>query len=366
MQAAPPPPQVDRPPPPPPSIPHASSTIPWSAHEIEIAPPPSYWAFNPSVIRTPDGRWLCAVRCANYHLDADAGGKATVPVAGPVSPSGEPLAPVPLGRVMPKTVYNRSFMVTLDPRSLRAIADVEMHELDGLPRVPVIIRGYDDVRLTWTAQDGLTAIANVAHFRTEQWREMCALKLDERYQIVDATPLRGSWSDNHQKNWTPFVGTSQLRMLFSVERGGIHTRTGQILKPRPRHVTEVDPTIGTHPSIYAGAEKITLRGGTQLIRIAPHPNGRWLALAHGVSEAVGGIWYWHVWYSIDDDGQLLSRSDPMKLSDGRIEFAAGLALDPDTGRLVVSYGVGDDHCMLGVTKLEAVMKILKPVKGRRP
>ena len=133
MQAAPPPPQVDRPPPPPPSIPHASSTIPWSAHEIEIAPPPSYWAFNPSVIRTPDGRWLCAVRCANYHLDADAGGKATVPVAGPVSPSGEPLAPVPLGRVMPKTVYNRSFMVTLDPRSLRAIADVEMHELDGLP-----------------------------------------------------------------------------------------------------------------------------------------------------------------------------------------------------------------------------------------
>jgi hypothetical protein len=75
-----------------------------------------------------------------------------------------------------------------------------------------------------------------------------------------------------------------------------------------------------------------------------------------------GKHYWHVWYLVDYDGQLLATSEAFKL-DGSvgIEFAAGLAHDPDTGELVVSYGIEDDSAWLGVTTLDAVLAMLSPV-----
>lgn len=334
-----------------PSIQPIESVIPWLPLEIQLDVPTGFWAFNPSVIRMPDGQLMCSVRCANYHLDANAGTSAMKPGTN-----------VPLGRVMPTVVYNRNMMVTLDPKTMKTVTISEMQELDGAPRVPVTVRGYDDLRLAWTAQDGLCAVANVAHLREHEAREMCVLKIHpQTHNIIGVHPLRGPWSETAQKNWSPFTGTGQLRMLYSVERGGIHTRAGRILEPRPRHELEPVTHANVGPSIFAGAEKITLRGGTQLVRITPYP-GRWLGLAHGVSDVgESGLHYWHCWYVTDEKGRLLERSRPMKLSSSRIEFAAGLALEPDTGRLVVSYGVGDDRAMLAVTRLDAVIKLLRKV-----
>ena len=69
--------------------------------------------------------------------------------------------------------------------------------------------------------------------------------------------------------------------------------------------------------------------------------------------------YWHVFYLVDGRGKTLSMSDPLKLAENGIEFAAGLAIDGD--RAVISFGVDDMECKLGETKLSAVMEILRPV-----
>lgn len=346
---------------------HVSSVIPWDTMPVELDVPTGYWGFNPSIALTPDGKWLCTVRCANYHLDESAGTSATK-IAQADDPAVikagiEPGTVIPVGRVMPSVVYNRNMMVTLDPKTLKTITMSEMLEHDGEPRIPVFIRGFDDLRLTWTAQDGLCAIGNAAHFSEKEPREICALIISHKtHHIIGAKPLRGPWSELSQKNWSPFHNTGQLRLLYSVERGGIHTRSGRILEPRDRS-DESEPTMmaGGRPSVFAGGERITLRGGTQLVRIAPYP-GRWLSLAHGVSDAAElGLQYWHCWYTTDDNGTLLERSQPMKLSSARIEFAAGLALEPETGRLVVSYGMGDDRAMLGVTRLDSVLRLLRPI-----
>ena len=294
--------------------------VSWREQRIDFDPPESFWAFNPSILQLPDGRLLCTMRCANYHRV--------------------------MGLRLPSAITNRNFMLEIDPLTLRVSARVEMQDLDPRPRIASRIVGYDDLRLTWTQRDGLCAIANSAHFGNGHRRDMVALDLDDHCQIVRATSLVGEWSREHQKNWAPFVGTDELRLVYSVERGGVHTRDGRVA---PVH----------------GIERYRLRGGSQLIQIEPARDPkRWLGIAHGVKdpsrESNTRRDYWHVFYMTDDEGHMLACSPPCKLSSYPIEFAAGLALDPTSGRLIVSYGLEDDRAMLGIVELDAVLGILRP------
>lgn len=323
-----------------------SEWLPWKAHNLAIRVPRGFWAFNPSVLRTPDGRWLCAIRFANYHMSIDA------------------------HEVPRSPIVNRNLMAVLDPASWKIRSVREICELDGHSRFPAHVAGYDDVRLTWTDDDGLCAIANTAQLSPYQRREIVTLDFDERYQIIGAHPLRGPWSKLHQKNWTPYTGTKQLRLLYSIERGGIHLRSGRLLEPHPtrRPPIEALEIIEDKLPVLAGGDGLTMRGGTQLIALG---DGRWLGLGHMTSyrlhpepgettASARGYHYWHVFYTVDVCGHLLDVSDGFKIENVRIEFAAGLALDPDSGALVISYGIDDERSMIGITELDAVLERLKP------
>lgn len=345
-------------------IQEASRVLRWTTSRLQIAPPDGYWAFNPSIIRLPDGRWLCSVRTANYHLPETAGGTA-IRLEELALDGSERVGcvAVPQGRHSPKIVFNRNVMLELDPTTWATTRQTEIEERDGGERELVPVRGYDDLRLAWTARDRLCAIANVNHFKASAPREICVLDLDDDHHIVRAQPLRGTWSEIAQKNWTPFVGTGSLRLVYSVERGGIHTRIGRIVSPREKNMAERELRAGGQPSVYAGEEQITLRGGTQLIQCAGLGLDRWLGLAHGVSDlGESGMHYWHAWYSTDHNGTLLAQSRPMKLSAARIEFAAGLAYDPDADELVVSFGMGDDTPMIGRAPTAQVLRQLQPIQ----
>ena len=295
-----------------------SALVPWRDQRIEVDPPEGYWAFNPSIVRMPDDRLLCAVRCANYHRT--------------------------MGLRLPSAITNRNFILELDPITLRIAKSIEIEDCDSRPKMPSRIVGHDDLRLAWTKRDGLVAIANTAHYSANgHKRDMVVLDLDARYRIVSSTPLQGAWT-GHQKNWSPFVGTSELLLAYSVERGGLHTRDGRIAH-------------------LHGLDRMGLRGGSQLVPLGPN---RWLGIAHGVDDhrsahrndakpSGARRVYWHVWYVTDDRARIFGLSRPFKLCDAPIEFAAGLTIDPDTGRVIVSYGVEDDHAMLGITELDAVL-----------
>jgi hypothetical protein len=100
-----------------------------------------------------------------------------------------------------------------------------------------------------------------------------------------------------------------------------------------------------------------LRGGTQLVRVS---DDAWLGIGHEMKFVSSRKYYWHTWYVVDSRGKMTRVSEPMKLAQNGIEFAAGMGVDGD--RVIVSFGVDDMNSMLGETRLSAVMKILQPVE----
>ena len=102
---------------------------------------------------------------------------------------------------------------------------------------------------------------------------------------------------------------------------------------------------------YAG-----LRGGSQLVYVA---DDAWLGMGHEMSFVNGKKHYWHTFYLVDAHGKMTATSEPMKLAQNGIEFAAGMAIDGD--RVVVSFGVDDMDCRIGETSLAAVMDLLRPI-----
>lgn len=100
-----------------------------------------------------------------------------------------------------------------------------------------------------------------------------------------------------------------------------------------------------------------LRGGTQLVQVS---DNAWLGIGHEMRFVGGKKLYWHTWYIVDARGKMTATSEPMKLAQNGIEFAAGMGIDGD--RVVVSFGVDDMECKIGATSLSAVKKILRPME----
>lgn len=351
----------------------------WQHARIAIDPwPNKHWPFNPSIVRTPDGRWLAAIRCANYHM-----------------PGSRP-------QVSNRSAYiiNRNVMVELDEAQILSRQEIiptrviEITDKTGIRPERASVIGFEDIRLVCTAADGLCAVGNAMQLNRRGQIEMIALAFDENYQIVRADPLRGSWSQTHQKNWMPYAEADDLRLLFSVGAGGIHGRAGRLVDKHADVLVGVEAPVAlsrtTFPSsvtaqsgamdvkLYArgprqeglGFIEYKLRGGTQLVRIdaiAPRlplgfaasafadRGGLWLGLAHGCRTETAKF-YWHAWILVDGQGVAVARSESFKLNPRvGIEFAAGLAIDPASGRIVVSYGIEDETSWIGTTDLEHVL-----------
>jgi hypothetical protein len=157
------------------------------------------------------------------------------------------------------------------------------------------------------------------------------------------------------------------RKLPMVRGGDVVVRGGRVKldtvasrpssRPAVRSVHRTDDStriLGSGRSFrtYEG-----LRGGTQLVRVA---DDAWLGIGHEMKFVNSKKLYWHTWYLVDATGTMTLASEPMKLAQNGIEFAAGMVVDGE--RVVVSFGVDDMHSMLGETQLSAVMESLRLVK----
>ena len=215
------------------------------------------------------------------------------------------------------------------------------------------------------------------------------LDLDRDYQIIKATPLRGPWSAQHQKNYGIYQESPELRMLYSPLEGGVHSRADRIVAVHdPIHVDNArsigaDAAEARRASDLEATNEVRSRRDRSAhpdvvrydaVNMSPHRMrrcgsrcaaarnscrstarsiGGWGSRTAAASEAGGYKFYWHYWFEVDGAGAMLSLSDPFKIdADVGIEFAAGLALDRANSELVVSYGVEDDHAMIGVTELQ--------------
>jgi len=349
----------------PPPLPTAGDLLPWRAQDISIDLGAGWWSFNPSIHYDPYAeRWRCAFRCANYSL-----------------PGGVPQlsSEARLGRAM-----SRCLLAEFDPTELRVESLHEMAELDDLPHAAACgSMGLEDVRLFRTERDGLMAVACALQYNLERpsCPEVVLCWLDDAGDVVHVAPLRGAWSATPQKNWVPYDGTVEPRLVYSIERGVVMGERGPVVG-RPS-IPAVRPTVVANnigrsgvevrmigPTRVAQAAPPTqapqpgsseLRGGSQLVEVSP---GQWLGIAHEtkLKQPERRKFYWHTFYAMDGDGRLLARSEPFKLS-GRhgIEFAAGLAVDR-AGTLAISFGLDDHRSWIGVTELSAVLDLMRPVE----
>lgn len=360
----------------------ADELIPWKVTDISLRPFKGMWSFNPSIHY--DGRlWRCVLRCSDYAM-----------------PGGTTIRS---NKAKPGQTHTKSAMVILDPDGWHATEIYKMREEDGLPRATSGSLGYEDMRIFRTDRHGLQGIAAALHLRRTDRRkpipEQVLLSFDDEYTIVEATPIRGAWSDTPQKNWVPFDNCVEPRFLYAIDKGVLFDDRGELsaadaqVQPssRPRRSRDPSPSAVAHardraedafddqlrddredrrkhrdtsarerstPAAdpapgYAGYEG--LRGGTQLVRV---DDDKWLGLGHSMKFIDGLKYYWHVWYLVDSCGKIGSASAPMKLVPNGIEFAAGIAVEGE--RVVVSFGVDDMECRLGETKLSAVLEILLP------
>ena len=345
---------------------------PWRVENLSLRPFPGFYSFNPSIHFDGDA-WRVMMRNADYH-----------------APNGVVIAQRKGGRVT-----TRNALVTLDPKTWQPIASREVAELDGLLRFDSSSMGFEDVRLFRTEADGLLGLATTMQLRRDQKQEMVILRFSGEGDVCEALPIRGAWSDTPQKNWMPFDGAIGPRFLYSIEREIVFDASGPISgKHLPARelasVPATPPAAPAHQLRYNGGVETRLsprtvrmarageegapkapqaaktpgwatsglRGGSQLLSLGD----RWLGIGHEMRWTGGRKHYWHVLFTCDDAGHLLERSEPMKLSTCGIEFAAGMAYDPDSDQVVISYGTEDQDSWLGFTRLEPLLDILRPIR----
>lgn len=386
--------------------------LPWRTVDISVRPYRGFWSMNPSVHFDGES-WRCVIRCADYAMP----GSRTA-IRGELS--------------RPGYVQSKNAMLVLDPTTWKVAKTFEMEELDEFPRVVACAnRGFEDMRLFRTAAGGLQGIAASSHLSriqgdnrparvirdrpapggrlkvlhhaqpapskrtvarksegssTHTHPEQVIVSFDDKYNVVDAVPLRGDWNNAPQKNWSPFDNCDEPRFLYSIGREIVFSPEGPLGQMAP----EAIPTHAasrTTAGVYGGTElKIQrapvriaagrigrksysgIRGGTQLIhvgdalahQVGDTPGGAWLGLGHEMRYLKGAKHYWHTIFMVDSSGRLLAKSPPIKLSPTHgIEFAAGLALDGDLA--VISYGVDDMQCKLAITSRDAMLELLEPV-----
>lgn len=283
-------------------------------------------AFNPSVAYSPDYGYTVLFRSSNYFFDPETS-STTLTVGA--------------------WVQSRMWLGTLtddwliDPKSLR--------EIDFSEAGIKLKRGAEDGRLYWA--DGaweITAglyepgmdLPRIGRFRLDGLKA----KLVEIYQDGKLFDV--------EKNWmAPAESTKNFDFIYTAiatyKRG-----TGPVTLREPtdqiRHV----------------------RGGSQLQRL---DDGRYLAIIHEadvkktkvhiprmfVTKDVSIRTYVHRFATYDQNGKLLGLGPRFKLSDARIEFAAGMVIAGDD--VIVSYGYKDVASYLGKIELQTVLSGIEEV-----
>lgn len=296
-------------------------------HRIDVQPAHDGWStFNPSVLLYGGGL-VGIVRSSNYRIvdhqyvmaEGDAGVIRTENIL------------VRFGSDY--TVVTQRHIVAPD------------YPTTGYP-----VHGLEDCRLWWspTGVHVSATIRNAAPWTDGRCR-IATADLDLRTATLsNLVVLDGIAAQEHEKNWMPIE--KRGGWLYAASHNG--------------HVVTVDP----HPDVPGGWQLVQrspappiagrFRGGSQLILW----RGGYLGLVHEVAYVDRQRVYEHrlVWF---DDALQLRRMSPWFAYRERqaIEFAAGLAYDPHTRSVVMSYGVRDEEAWLCVIPEDDCDAILQDV-----
>jgi glycosyltransferase involved in cell wall biosynthesis/tetratricopeptide (TPR) repeat protein len=300
----------------------------FAARPIGFTPPDGYRPMNPSVARLGD-QLVLVQRSVNFTLTDDNEYRTSI---------GEP-------------VRTRNFLLRLSndleiQSSAEILAPADMPE----PAYPELI-GFEDMRLfAW--KDALWCCATVRELTPEGWCEQVLARLDEREpgqcRLTDWRLLHPEGPRLHEKNWMPQVkpapaeaGGDRLQFIYLCD-------PTRVLDDQARKISEAASAIA--------AEQFS--GGSQAIAF----DDGWLALIHEIEIRDGRRCYQHRFVWFDEANTLRRVSRRFFFHEKGIEFAAGLAWDPDRKRLMVSYGVGDSEAWIATVEPDEVRRVLDDVE----
>lgn len=279
-----------------------------------------YAAMNPSIAIHGDDR-RCVVRTVNYRLQ-----------------NGAYLIDDPGGVV--RTV---NWMARLAPSY--EIERVERIE-EPTPQPFVAgspVRGFEDCRLV-RREDAWWLVGTARDQNPEARCEVAVLRMGDDRRISGVHIQRSQQPQLHQKNWVPIVDGNELRFVYW---------TG------PTTILRYDDATGQAMQECESPTRLAvehLRGGSQALRV----DAGWLYVVHEPTERQNLRGYLHRFVLLGDDYAFVAMTDPFCFLGPGIKFCAGLARDPRSGELVVSFGVNDAEAWLGFVDEAQVLAALRP------
>jgi glycosyltransferase involved in cell wall biosynthesis len=283
-------------------------------HSMELDCTKPFIPTNPSLAL--DGEALRAViRTVNYRIESDGS------YAWPDDD---------------RTIRTENHLARLD-RDGRLLDARPIADLDPAPRHPSPYVGHEDCRLfRW--RDGWWCTATVRDRSADNRCEMSLLRLDDAGDVVESYVIRSYGAQFHQKNWLPFVNGERLLLVYSAD---------------PTIVLEYEGVgVVTEASVAQSTLALDhLRGGAGPVRAGDG----WLYLTHSVVPGRSPRIYLHSFVRLSLDFVVEAVSEPFAFDRHGIEFAAGLATDPDTGETWISYGVNDREARLARFRLNDLL-----------
>lgn len=292
---------------------------------VDLAPNPGFRASTPS-LTLRDGQIWCVTRSVNYTL-----------VDGRYHFEG--------GVVRTENWLSR---LGDDFRPRDPVVIIDAPDATRIENAPIV--GLEDVRIFF---DGLAlrATATVAD-RDPSWRRRLAvfdLTDDGR---VERFTLQQHESDQHQKNWMPFVDDRGVGFVY-------WTDPTTILRWNPQD-RQAAPWL-RHDCRQALEHQ---RGGSGLVPF----DGGWLCVTHEVCWHGEQRTYLHRFVHFDSRLRVRAATEPFWFRHLGIEFCGGLVQGPAPGlgnhQLLASFSVNDGEAWLAVLEADAVRRQLRPVRPR--
>jgi len=290
----------------------------FAARSVGFAPPDGYRPMNPSIARQGEDIVLVQ-RSVSYTLTED----------------GQYHRP----KGVPQT---RNFLLRLNG-NLETLSSREILLPADLPKAdPGVETVFADLRLfAW--RDGLWCNGYFRELTAAGICHQVLARIDESgngtCRLADWRVLKPEGPVRHEKNWMPRVAGEILRFIYLCD---------------PTHI--VDDQAQTVAETTAAIAAEQFRGGSQAVEF----DGGRLALVHevlaGASDKQRVYHHRFVWF--DEEGVLRGVSRPFFFRKQGVEFAAGLAWNPDGKSLLISYGVGDAEAWMATVDVSDVRAIL--------
>jgi SAM-dependent methyltransferase len=289
--------------------------------ETGFVPPDDYKAMNPSIYNCNGELWMIQ-RTVNYVIRPD----------GSYDMRGD------------SAIRTRNWLLKLHSDLSVQSAEEIFPPLDLADPLYNLVIGWEDCRLFWWQND-FYCTSTVRELNQEGFCEIVLSHIkredDGLLHFADYRVIHPVFcGKEHQKNWMPMVVNDDLYWMYSSDSARIINPKGEMVSEKITHIAAD-----------------SFRGGSQLIPF----DGGWLAIiheSHTMPDNRRRYMHRFIWY--DALGRVGRFTKSFYIDKLGIEFAAGIAKHPESGNIIVSFGLADKESWLAVFDQQSISDALQP------